>query len=222
MKPLLFFICCFNLCHLTAQNDNAWLVRIGAVGTGTFDEGIWTFNDQTGLGQQKFTFGNSWGIGLTIHYRYNDQWKTGVHLALSYTSFELEITDNAFGTISDRDYTTFNPLLIEQLYQFRKAKAFRPYIGLCAGALFTRNIKLTIPPATNPTAFTFVNPFIFGFAIGVDYEFGTSGLFLQTSIRGLNFEYTLKETAVTNEQTLLDQVFWMNYNHIQIGIGKRL
>lgn len=206
-----------------AQDENGWIIRLGAVGTGTFDDGIWTFNASSGLGQQAFTFQNSWGIALDVHYRYQGRWMTGMHYAWSHTGFQIEISDGNRETSVHRDPTSFTPVLLEQIYQFRKGKVLRPYLGATVGILFTRNIELSnLPVNPNQLSFTFQNPFIYGFVVGVDYEFGNRGLFLQTAIRALTFEYTMEETALTDHQTLLDQVFWMNYNHIQIGIGKRL
>ncbi|MEM7368522.1 MAG: hypothetical protein AAF587_07950 [Bacteroidota bacterium] len=79
-----------------------------------------------------------------------------------------------------------------------------------------------MPTSPDRVEFTFLNPFLFGCILGADFEIGQRGLFLQTAIRALTFEYTMKKTTLTDRQTLLDQVFWMNYNHIQVGIGKRL
>ena len=205
---------------LSAQSKGDWIIRAGIVGTGTYDDGIWTFAPTVSLGQQTFLFQNSWGFSLDAEYQWHPRWMTGIHTAASYTGFSLLITDGNREAIELKDYTSFSPIMLEQKFVFRPEKPLRPYLGITGGVLLTRNIEFQILPNYPLTAFIFKNPFIYGFLIGADWEVGTQGFIFHSVIRALTFEYTLEETHWTPHQTLLDQVFWMNYNHIQLGIGK--
>lgn len=213
---LLYSLILFIVSPLFAQ-DQHFQLRLGINGTGTFDEGIWYFKENQGLNPQTFKFQNSWGIAIDFDYYLAKRITAGVHLSIARTGFQLEI-DKGFSTTITKDHTTHNQFIAEIKYIGRPGKSFRPLIGVNAGILFTRNIQLTID--SEDRNFNFINPFIYGIAIGFEYHFGSKGWALHSIIRGQTFEYTTKETTVTHKQRLLDQVWWMNYNHLQFGISK--
>ena len=220
-KKFIFLLFVVTLCFIKAkaQTNPKWIFRTGATGTGTFDDGIWVFNNSSGLGAQTFTFQNSWGFLLEADYLAHSNWLTGVHLAISPTDFQLAIEENGSTSIH-KDKTSFHVLLLEEKYLFAKGKAFRPFLGITGGLLWTKDLEFSIRNQS-PTKFTFQNPFIYGFVFGADWEIGKKAWLLHFGIRGLTFDYTLEKTNLTDHQTLLDQVFWMNFNHLQLGVGKR-
>jgi len=218
-RQLLFWLISFCLwSHLAAQDDPLTL-RLGFTGTGTSDKGLWYFKESQSIPPQEFTFNNSWGVAFDLEYELIKKLSIGVHLNYSPTAFELAIDEGMHTEISE-DHTSHNQFLTEIKYRGRPGKAFRPFIGLSAGTLFTRDIKLSV--RSENYNFTFINPFIYGVNLGFDHSFSSSGWVIHFIIRGLTFEYTTMETTITNRQTLLDQVWWMNTNHIQVGIGRNI
>ncbi len=215
---ILVYILFTTSSHVFSQ-DNKFKLSLGLSGTGTFDEGLWYFKESRGLGPQEFKFSNSWGIGLDVEYSLISKITAGIHMSIASTPFSLAI-DDGFSTSIIKTHTSHNQLIAELKYIGRPGKAFRPFIGFNAGILFTRDIN--IPIGSEHIEFAFINPVIYGLVFGIDYAISSSGLFINLSIRGQTFEYTTEETSVTNRQTLLDQVWWMNYNHLQLGLSKTL
>ena len=213
---LLFFILLLTIGPVDAQNQR-FKIRFGITGTGTSDEGLWYFRESQGLGPQVFKFQNSWGLGIDLNYQLTERLMAGIHFAISRTGFQLAVDDGISVEITE-DNTSHNQLIAEAMYTTMYDKVFRPFIGLNAGILFTRDIQLTI--GSEDQAFEFINPFIYGLVMGFDLAIGSNGWSMHFIIRGQTFEYTTRETALTYRQTLLDQVWWMNYNHLQFGIGK--
>lgn len=199
--------------------DEKWILRIGMIGTGTGDLGLWGFNDNTGLGTQEFVFSNSWGVALDGDYLLTPRWLVGVHFALSRTSFGLNLNDN--GSIQKlRSNTSFNPLMVEIKHRFRPEKLFRPYLGVTGGILLTKDPRL--PVLGQQRTFEFADKSIYGLVFGFEWQIGNKGLSIHSLIRAVTFEYTLQETDISREQTLLDQNWWQNFNHIQLGVSKSL
>ena len=83
---------------LAAQETGSWIIRLGAVGSGTADEGTWTFSSSTGLGDQVFEFSNSWGVAVGGEYIFAGHIHLGVHLTYTTTDFALTVTPGGNGT----------------------------------------------------------------------------------------------------------------------------
>lgn len=206
---ILIFLAISNT-TLVGQNTQKWMARIGVMGTGTSDEGIWVRKD---LSNQAvgFTLQNSWGVSADLEFQLNEYWMIGLHTGFSVAGFEIDQGVN-------QKKTTFIPLLLEQTYRFAPQKSIRPIIGFSGGKLFERDIFITSVNNAEEWPFKFENPFVYGIILGFDYYPGNNWS-IHLIIRGLTFDYSIKETAFSARQTLLDQVFWMNYNHIQLGVG---
>jgi len=216
-KTVLYFFLLLLTAGPVISQARQFKLRCGITGTGTSDEGLWFFRESQGLEPGEFKFQNSWGIGIDLDYHLNERLMVGVHLNLSRTGFQLAINDGTDVQITE-DHTSHNQCIAETKYVGRHGKVFRPFIGLNAGVLFTRDIQLTI--GSEDLKFEVVNPFLYGFVMGFDHAITSNGWSIHAIIRGQTFEYTTKTTSITYRQTLLDQVWWMNFNHLQLGIGK--
>ena len=220
MKKVLiaFWISLFLLFDSLSAQDSKFVVRVGVSGIGTSDEGLWYFKESQNIGPQPFIFRNSWGGAVDIDYLLSNSIAFGLHSTLTRTSFSLDVHDSG-NLYRTNEHTSHNQLIIEAKYITRPKKAFRPFLGLNAGKLYTRDIHIDY--RSENLEFEFINPFIFGLVLGFDYDIGINGWGIHFIVRGQSFEYTTEETSVTERQTLLDQVWWMNFNHIQLGIGKK-
>ena len=204
-------------CFAQSTPYSNFLFRIGATGTGTYDKGLWYFKEISSLSPQEFVFENSWGIALDAEIHYGKRWSTGIHLASARTTFRLTTTPDLQS--GWEDHTSMNFMMIEQKIHRKGDPNFKPFIGITLGPMYTRDIELEFG---RNIPFTFKNPIVYGAVFGFDHRLGQSSLMWHTVIRALTFEFTTLETDITYEQRLLDQVWWMNYNHIQVGISKFL
>lgn len=186
---------------------------------GTQDLGVWHFKEHRSLSPQEFEFRNSIGFGLGLDYGVTNRVSIGLHGLIARTNFRLG--GNGPGTLPiTRDHTSHHQIFAEFKYVGRPGKSFQPFIGGNVGVLFTRDIRLQLDQQTFD--FTFIDPGIYGFVLGFDHTLGANGWSIHLIIRGQQFEYTTLETEITYEQRLLDQTWWQNFNHIQLGISKKL
>ncbi len=206
-----------------AQESGAWIVRLGAVGSATSDDGIWNFNASTGMGSQVFEFSNSWGVAITGERVFRRHLHLGVHLVYAPTDFALTVTPTGGGSpFTSRDKTSYMPILAEIQYAPLPASRVNPRLSVTAGKFFTRDVRLRTAPSTAVVDFQFENPVIVGFGLGADVRLGDSGAWiLSFDMKSTRYEYTLVANDWVDPQTLLNQDATLAFDHLVFSLGRR-
>lgn len=216
----------FAMCLPTsvrAQGSGSWILRVGAVGSGTSDEGTWTFKPSTNLGAQVFEFSNSWGAALTAERVLGQHLHLGVHLAYASTDFALTVSPPAGATsFTSRDKTSYVPLLGEVQYGFLPGSRANPRLGVGAGKFFTRDVRLGTDAQVAEADFEFDDPVILSYGAGVDVSVDRAGVWLLSfDVKSTRYEYTLGTNVWVDTQTLLDQDAALSFNHLVLSLGRR-
>lgn len=187
-----------------AQESGAWIVRLGAVGSATSDEGIWNFNRSSGLGSQIFEFSNSWGAAITGERVFRRHLHVGIHFVYATTDFALTVTPTGGGSpFTGRDKTSYVPILGEIQYAFLPASRVNPRLSVTAGKFFTRDVRLQTTPSAAAVDFKFEHPVIVGFGLGADVRLSDSGAWiLSFDMKSTRYEYTLVANDWVDTQTL--------------------
>ena len=203
-----------------AQDSQKWIVRLGATGTGTSDEGVVLFSEATGLGAQAFEFSNSWGVALNADRALTRRLRLGVHAGYATTDFTLKVATPGGGSFADTDQTTMAPLLLELKLSLLPDRRANPHIGFAGGMMFAKNVRLRSDASGPVTDFTFENPPIGGYVLGVDLMLDAAGSWLAFfQIKSLTLDYTVEPNSLVPGQTLLDQRLRDSLNHLVLGVG---
>ena len=207
---------------ICAQESGAWILRLGAIGSATSDEGIWNFKASSGLGPQVFEFSNSWGAAVTGERVVGRHLRLGLHIVYATTDFALTVTPTDGGSPSiSRDQTSYAPILGEIQFAVLPTSRVNPRLGLTAGKFFTRDVQLRTEPSAPLVDYEFEDPIIVGFGIGVDVRLGDSGVWLLSfDMKSTRYEYTLVANDWVDPQTLLNQDATLAFDHLVFSLGR--